>query len=42
MNSVEKGVNYDSTGVIGLGKKRWPFGKLVCQYGGTWIGDLNE
>ncbi|NDF14281.1 hypothetical protein EB061_03025 [bacterium] len=42
MNFVEKGLNYDSTGVTKLGNKRWPFGKLVCQYGGAWIGDLNE
>jgi hypothetical protein len=42
MNSAAKGNNFDSTGVTSLGSERWPFRKPVCQYTGTWIGDLNE
>ena len=42
MNSVKKGVNFDSTGVKLLGSARWPFGKMVCAYTGGWIGEMNE
>jgi hypothetical protein len=42
MNSVNKGVNFDSFGVTALKGKRWPFGKLVCQYEKKWIGDYDE
>ena len=44
MNSVNKGVNFDSYGVTALKRPndRWPFGKLVCQYEKQWIGDYDE
>ena len=44
MNSVNKGVNFDSYGVTALKgpNERWPFRKLVCQYEKQWIGDYDE
>jgi hypothetical protein len=42
MNGVSRNTRYDSDGVLGLKSKRWPFGKLPCQYEGQWIGDVNE
>jgi hypothetical protein len=38
-NSVTKGTPIDSVQVMALGNKRWPFGKMTCQYDGSWIGD---
>ncbi len=42
MNSINKGVGFDSFGVTALKGNRWPFGKLVCQYEKRWIGDYDE
>jgi len=42
MNGVSPNTRFDSSGVQVLVSKRWPFGKLPCQYEGQWIGDVNE
>jgi hypothetical protein len=38
-NSTQKGIPVNSVNVRGLANRRWPFGKLACQYDGSWIGD---
>jgi hypothetical protein len=38
-NSVTKGTGIDSYQITALANQRWPFGKMTCQYDGSWIGD---